>query len=886
MGTTSPPRTDPGPPLAPEAAENPLTEGLERRPVDPTTLVVFGATGDLARRKLLPAVYNLAHDGSLPGHFNLLGVARADMTDDGFREMAARGIRRHSRRAPDEAVLQRLLERLHYLPGDFDDDGAYERLGDRLTTCDRAAGVPLNRCFYLATAPEFFAIIVRRLGDHGLDHHASAAVRVVIEKPFGRDLDDARRLNRAVLSVFAESQVFRIDHYLGKETVQNLLALRFANELFEPIWNRNHISQVQITAAEDIGIEGRASYYDATGALRDLVQNHLLQLLCHVAMEPPIEFTADEVRDEKAKVLRAIEPPAPDDVPRVAVRAQYGPGTVGGEPVPGYLEEEGVPPDSTTETYAALRLEVRQLALGRGAVLPAHRQAARPQAHRDRRDAQARAAPGVRGRGIERRTPEPARARHPARRGRRAVARREGARHPHAAPRGAHGFPVRNHVRCRSPRRRTSGSSWTSCAATRRCSPVATRSRLSGASAIRSCGCGIAHPGRFPAIRPGRKAPPRPPRSCVRATRGAGSEAAVPEPCDMVWSSDSTTPAQVAAVLRAMLIERHGVHAGCVPARTLNLVCVVDRPSRAVLLERLRSLGPGHASRTIVCSVVAGRADIGAVARIGSDMHPRPGEFAVLRETVVLDVGERHLPHLESIVDPLVVADVPTVVWSPRELDEAVRALVGAAAGRAAGLHRRPSPGAGACAARGGWLEHARVVDLAWLRTAPWRERLAADLRARHRRGRTWTGIRVVAVRHHAGSAVAALLLVGWLAAQLGWRLRPLQTRGRRREGVAVARPGRCAHRARAGGGPARAGARRDDARDGIRPRARARPRARRPARAPAPRNGRDPVVDTDRRVSRRGRDPRRRAARGPAPRRRLRQGLGGREHAPATERG
>ena len=225
-------------------------------------------------------------------------------------------------------------------------------------TFDRAAGVPLNRCYYLATAPEFFAIIVRRLGDHGLDHHPSAAVRVVIEKPFGRDLEDARRLNRAVLSVFAESQVFRIDHYLGKETVQNLLALRFANELFEPIWNRNHISHVQITAAEDIGIEGRAGYYDATGALRDLVQNHLLQLLCHVAMEPPIEFTADEVRDEKAKVLRAIEPPAPDDVPRVAVRAQYAAGTVGGETVPGYLEEEGVPPDSTTETYAAVRLEV------------------------------------------------------------------------------------------------------------------------------------------------------------------------------------------------------------------------------------------------------------------------------------------------------------------------------------------------------------------------------------------------------------------------------------------------------------------------------------------------------------------------------------------------
>jgi glucose-6-phosphate 1-dehydrogenase len=355
MGIASLPRTDPDAALA---AENPLADGLDRDPVHPTALVVFGATGDLARRKLLPAVYNLAHDGSLPGHFTLIGVARGDLPDDGFRELAARSIRRHSRREPDEAVLERLLERLDYLPGDFDDESAYAALHHRLGAADRAAGLPLNRCFYLATAPEFFAVIVRRLGDHGLDHHASAAVRVVIEKPFGRDLEDARRLNRAVLSVFAESQVFRIDHYLGKETVQNLLALRFANELFEPIWNRNHISHVQITAAEDIGIEGRAGYYDATGALRDLVQNHLLQLLCHVAMEPPIEFSADEVRNEKAKVLRAIDPPRPDDVIRIAVRAQYGPGTVGGEPVSGYLEEEGVPPDSTTETYAAVRLHV------------------------------------------------------------------------------------------------------------------------------------------------------------------------------------------------------------------------------------------------------------------------------------------------------------------------------------------------------------------------------------------------------------------------------------------------------------------------------------------------------------------------------------------------
>jgi glucose-6-phosphate 1-dehydrogenase len=358
MSITSPPRTGTDAAAAQLDAPNPLAAGLERLPVLPTTLVVFGGTGDLARRKLLPAVYNLAHEGSLPGLFNLVAVARGDMPDESFRDIAARSIQRYSRRIPDAAVLERLLERIHYLPGGFDEDETYDALRTRLAAFDAAAGLPLNRCMYFSTAPEFFAVIVGRLGAHGLHRHEGADVRVVIEKPFGRDLEDARRLNREVLSVFAEEQVFRIDHYLGKETVQNLLALRFANELFEPIWNRNHISHVQITAAEDIGIEGRAGYYDAAGALRDLVQNHMLQLLCHVAMEPPIDFSADDVRDEKVKVMRAIRPPRPEEVASMAVRAQYGRGMVGGAEVPGYLEEEGVPPDSTTETYAALRLEV------------------------------------------------------------------------------------------------------------------------------------------------------------------------------------------------------------------------------------------------------------------------------------------------------------------------------------------------------------------------------------------------------------------------------------------------------------------------------------------------------------------------------------------------
>jgi glucose-6-phosphate 1-dehydrogenase len=338
--------------------ENPLVEGLERLPVHPTVVVLFGATGDLARRKLLPAIYNLAHDGALPERFHFIGVARSETTTDAYRVEAAAAIRRFSRRAPDPAVLERLLECIEYVPGSFDDDLVYDGLAAALGHCDEVAGQPLNRCLYLATAPSFFGTIVEELGAHDLHRREGAEVRLVIEKPFGRTLAEARELNRRVLSVFEERQVFRIDHYLGKETVQNLLALRFANQLFEPVWNRNYVEHVQITAAEEVGVGSRAGFYDATGALRDLIQNHLLQLLCHVAMEPPSRFAADEVRNEKVKVLHAVQPPAAVDVGRRAVRAQYGPGVIGGDFVPGYLEEDGVPPDSTTETYAALRLSI------------------------------------------------------------------------------------------------------------------------------------------------------------------------------------------------------------------------------------------------------------------------------------------------------------------------------------------------------------------------------------------------------------------------------------------------------------------------------------------------------------------------------------------------
>jgi len=339
--------------------DNPLTEGLERLPVHPTTLVIFGGTGDLAKRKLLPAIYNLAHEGALPERFNLIACSRSDNSHEDYAQIARDAIKEFSRREPDETVLNALLEHVKYIPGTFDDASVYEKLSKQLDAFDEEAGQELNRAFYLSTAPEFFPVIVEALGKAGLNAHGDAEVRCIIEKPFGTTLEEAKELNERVLKVFHEQQVFRIDHYLGKETVQNMMAFRFANGLFEPVWNRNYIDNVQITAAEDIGIGSRAGYYDNAGALRDLVQNHMLQLLCHVAMEPPVDFSAEQVRDEKVKVLHAIKAPRPEDVEHMSVRAQYAKGDVAGEDAAGYLEEEGVPEDSNTETYAALRLQIQ-----------------------------------------------------------------------------------------------------------------------------------------------------------------------------------------------------------------------------------------------------------------------------------------------------------------------------------------------------------------------------------------------------------------------------------------------------------------------------------------------------------------------------------------------
>jgi glucose-6-phosphate 1-dehydrogenase len=337
---------------------DPFVAGDVRPGVAPMTLAIFGATGDRSSRKLLPALYDLAHEGLLPQRFGLFGVSRSAMSDEEFRAFAIDAVRKHSRTTPDDAVLTRLFADARHVAGTFDQGDLYAALARAMDAFDEEADQRLNRCFYLSTAPSLFAVIVGRLGEQGLHRLEGAEVRMIVEKPFGTTLEEAVELNRQVLSVFDEHQVFRIDRYPRKETVENIMALRFANGMFEPLWNRNYIDYVQITAAEDLGIDTRAGGYDSAGALRDVIRNRMLQLLCHVAMEAPVRIAPDEVRDEKIKVLRSVMAAAPGDVPGMAARGQYTRGVVGGVDVPGYTEEEGVPPDSHTETFAALRLEV------------------------------------------------------------------------------------------------------------------------------------------------------------------------------------------------------------------------------------------------------------------------------------------------------------------------------------------------------------------------------------------------------------------------------------------------------------------------------------------------------------------------------------------------
>jgi glucose-6-phosphate 1-dehydrogenase len=328
------------------------------QPGGPCAMVIFGASGDLTKRKLVPALYNLCRQELLPEHFAVIGFARGTLTTETFRKAMREDIRRFCDCTPDPGLWDWIENRIHYVSGDATRPESFQALRAQLAEVERDHGTQGNVLFYLATAPEHFGTIVRQLREAGLTDERGGWRRVIVEKPFGRDLESARALNTELRAVLSERQIYRIDHYLGKETVQNLLVFRFANGIFEPIWNRRYVDHVQITVSETVGVEGRAGYYDHAGALRDMVPNHIFQLISLVAMEPPISFEANAVRDEQAKVLRAIQPMSEEEVLKLTVRGQYGPGRAGGKDLPAYRAEKNVGPNSATETFVAMKLGI------------------------------------------------------------------------------------------------------------------------------------------------------------------------------------------------------------------------------------------------------------------------------------------------------------------------------------------------------------------------------------------------------------------------------------------------------------------------------------------------------------------------------------------------
>lgn len=338
--------------------DNPLRAGMRlERTAEPCTVVIFGATGDLTKRKLVPALYRLVQERLLPGEFAIVGAARSEMSHDEFRSRMKEAVAQFSEaKHVDERVWNSFAQQLYYLPINIDQPEDYNRLSDLLNQIDRERATQGNRVFYLSTAPALYAEAVKQLGQSGLANQSKGWRRVIIEKPFGTDLSSAKQLNRDVHEHINESQIYRIDHYLGKETVQNLLVLRFANGIYEPLWNRQYIDHVQITNAETVGVEGRGGYYDNAGVVRDMIQNHVFQVLSLVAMEPPASLNAESVRDEKIKAMMAVRPFTSERVRKECVRGQYGTGAIAGKPVPGYRAEEGVPPDSATETFAMVTI--------------------------------------------------------------------------------------------------------------------------------------------------------------------------------------------------------------------------------------------------------------------------------------------------------------------------------------------------------------------------------------------------------------------------------------------------------------------------------------------------------------------------------------------------
>jgi len=337
--------------------ENGVAAELPGQPGAPCIMVVFGASGDLVKRKLIPALYNLTRERLLSKEFAVVGFARREMSHEEFRNKISEEIKEFFTGAIDQELWNWLINRLYYVPGDIQDPAAYLRLQNILSEVDKAHGTGGNYLYYLATAPEYFSQIIRQLSTVGLAHEENGHWRrVIIEKPFGHDLESARALNHEIQKTLKESQIYRIDHYLGKETVQNIMVFRFANGIFEPIWDRRYIDHVQITVAENIGVGQRGGYYDTAGALRDMVPNHIFQLVTLIAMEPPISFEADAVRDEQVKILRAIQSMSPEEVLKYTVRGQYGEGTINNQRVPAYRSEANVPPNSFTETFVALKM--------------------------------------------------------------------------------------------------------------------------------------------------------------------------------------------------------------------------------------------------------------------------------------------------------------------------------------------------------------------------------------------------------------------------------------------------------------------------------------------------------------------------------------------------
>jgi glucose-6-phosphate 1-dehydrogenase len=336
------------------ADANPFQDPLrfERR-VPPCAIVIFGANGDLTKRKLLPALYRLAYERRIPQNFAMVGNSRTPMSDEDFRQKMKESVEKFIENSPfDESVWESFEQTLYYVAGDLKDTNCYQAIQKKLAEAEQRNQTGDNVLYYLSTQPSYYEVVIEQLGKHGMNR-GKGWRRIVIEKPFGHDLASAHKLNQQTHDVFPEEDVYRIDHYLGKETVQNILAFRFGNGIFEPLWNRRYVNNVQITAAESIGVEGRGAYYQEAGALRDMIQNHLLQVMATVTMEPPAVFDATSVRDERAKLLRAIRVMKPEQVPLYAVAGQYGPAKIGGQQVPGFRQEEGVDPEAQTDTYAA-----------------------------------------------------------------------------------------------------------------------------------------------------------------------------------------------------------------------------------------------------------------------------------------------------------------------------------------------------------------------------------------------------------------------------------------------------------------------------------------------------------------------------------------------------